>query len=88
MGQRKILSSHEESNLRNPRSDALLLSHRDSTVSVVYYEVHMTHVLHTARISNVDSAVFVSRIREMASFELGKEIEKDVFFVLSRAWDK
>ena len=27
------------------------------------------------------------KIREMASFELGKEIEKDVF-VMSRAWDK
>ena len=79
MGQRKILSSHEESNLRNPRSVALPLTHRDSTVSVVYYEVHMTRVLHTARISNVDSAVFVSRIREMVSFELGKETEKDVF---------
>ena len=79
MGQRKILSSHEESNLRNPRSDALPLSHGDSTVSVVYYEVHMTRVLHTARISNVDSAVFVSKIREMVSFELGKETEKDVF---------
>ena len=24
----------------------------------------------------------------MVSFELGKEIEKDVFFVLSQAWDK
>ena len=24
----------------------------------------------------------------MVSFELGKEIEKDFFFVLSRAWDK
>ena len=39
----------------------------------------MTRVLHTARISNVDSAVFVSKIREMVGFELGKEIEKDVF---------
>ena len=38
------------SDLRIPRSDALL-SHRDSTVSEVYYEVHMTRVLHTARIS-------------------------------------
>ena len=28
---------------------------------------------------NVDSVMFVSRIREMASFELGKEIKKDVF---------
>ena len=36
-----------------PRSDALSLSHRDSTVSEIYYEVHMTFVLHPARISNV-----------------------------------
>ena len=68
------------SDLRIPRSDALPLSHRDSTVSEVYYEVHMTRVLHTARISNVDSVMFVNRIREMASFELGKEMEKDDIF--------
>ena len=29
----------------------------------------------------------VNRIREMVSFEPGKEIAKDVFF-MSRAWDK
>ena len=33
----------------------------------------------TVRTSNVDSVMFVNRIREMVSFELGKEIEKDVF---------
>ena len=50
------------SDLRIPRSDALPLSHIDSTVSEVYYEVHMMiHVLHTARISNVDSVMFVDR---------------------------
>ena len=38
----------------------------------------MTHVLHTARISDVDSSMFVNRIREMVSSELSKEIEKDV----------
>ena len=66
VGQRKILSPHEESNLRpsDLRSDALPLSHRDSTVSEVYYEVHMTRVLHTARISNVDSVMFVNRIKK------------------------
>ena len=52
------------SNLRIPRSVALPLSHRDSTVSEVYYEVHVTRVLHTARISNVDSIMFVNRIRK------------------------
>ena len=44
------------SDLRIPRSDTLLLSRKDSTVSEVYYEVHMTRVL-----SNVDSVMFVDR---------------------------
>ena len=62
VGQRKILSSHEESNLRpsDLRSDALPLSHKDSSVSGVCYEVLMTRVLHTARISNVDSVMFLT----------------------------
>ena len=47
----------------------------------------MIRVLHAARISNFNSVMFVNRIREMVSFELGKEIEKDAF-VLSRAWNK
>ena len=53
------------SNLRIPRSDALPLSHRYFKASAVYYEVHMTHVLHTARISNVDNVMFVNRIRSL-----------------------
>ena len=73
------------SDLRIPRSDALSLSYRDSTVSEVCYEVHMTRALHTARISNVDSVMFVNRKGEMISFELDKEM---MFFVLPRAWDK
>ena len=56
------------SDLRIPRSDVLPLSHRDSTVTEVYYEVHKTHALHTARISNVDSVMILNRIREMVSF--------------------
>ena len=39
----------------------------------------MTRFLHTAKISDVVSVMFVYRIREMVSFKLGKEIEKDVF---------
>ena len=64
VGQRKILSPHEESNLRpsDLRSDALPLSHKESSVSGIYYEVLMTRVLHTARISNVERKV------EMVSF--------------------
>ena len=57
------------SHLRIPRSNALPLSE-------VNYEVHMTRVLHTARISKVDSVMFINRIREMVSFELAKEIER------------
>ena len=60
---------NQTSDLRIPRFDALPLSHRDSTVSEVFYEVH------TARISNVDSVMFV------------KEIKKDFFIVLSRSWE-
>ena len=55
------------SDLRPP-SDALPLSHRDSTVSEVYYEVDMTRVLHTARISNVDSVMFVDRNKRDGKF--------------------
>ena len=36
-------------------------------------------VIHTVRISNVDSFVFVNIIREMINFELGKVIERVVF---------
>ena len=49
------------SDLRIPRSDALPLSHEDSTVS----EIRLTRVLYTARISNGDRVMFVNRMREM-----------------------
>ena len=59
--------------------------HRDSMVSEVYYEVQMTHVLHTARISNVDSGMFFKiEIVEMVSFELGKELRKMFFHLVTR----
>ena len=57
------------SDLRIPHSDTLPLSHKDSTVSEVYYDVHMTRVLHTARISSVDSIMFVNGIRTKKSTE-------------------
>ena len=62
VGQRKILSPHEESNLRpsDLRSDALPLSHKDPSVSGVYNEVLMTRGPHTARISKVDSVMFLT----------------------------
>ena len=72
--------SNRTSDLRIPRSDVLPLSHGDSTLSEVYYEVHMTRVLHTAGINNVDSVMFVNRMREMISFELGKEMYEGLTF--------
>ena len=36
-----VLSRAWDKDLRISRSDAIPLSHRDSTVSDVYYEVHM-----------------------------------------------
>ena len=36
-------------------------------------------ITNTAGISKVDNVMFVNRIREMVSFELDKEIEKDIF---------
>ena len=36
----------------------------------------MTRVLQTAGINNVDNTMFVNKIREMVTFELGKEIEE------------
>ena len=52
-------------------------------MSEVYYEVHMTCVLHNSRISNVDSGMFVNRMREMVSFELGKEIDEGRTFEMA-----
>ena len=57
------------SDLRIPHSDALPLNHKYSTVSEVYYEVHMIRVLHTAKISSVDSIMFVNGIRTKKSTE-------------------
>ena len=56
------------SDLSIPRSDALPLSHRDFTVREVYYEVHITRILHTARISNVDSVMFADGNKRDGSF--------------------
>ena len=76
---------NKTSNLRIPRSDALPLSHIDSTVSKAYYQVHIvTRVLHTVRINNVNSVMFVNRQRKMVTFELGKEMDKDVFHLVTR----
>ena len=48
-------------------------------MSEIYYEVLITRVLHTARISNVDSVMFLIEIVEMVSFELDEELRKMFF---------
>ena len=80
---RLVMSVGQRKNSESPmsprlRSDALPLSHKDSLVSRVYYEVLMTRVLHTVRISNVDGIMFVRKV-EMVSFELGEELRKMFF---------
>ena len=62
---------NQTSDLRIPQSNALPLSHRDCG-DEVYYKVHMTHILHTAGIRNVNSIIFVNRIRKMVSFSSGR----------------
>ena len=75
-----ILSPHEESALRCSTTEPRRLYGERGPLRSSY----VTRVLHTARISDVDSVMFVNRVREMVSFELGKEIEKDNFrFVTS-----
>ena len=67
----KILSPHEESNLR-PSDTALRCSTNEPQrlhgEQEVYYEVRMTRVLHIARISNVDSVLFVDRNKRDGKF--------------------
>ena len=68
------------SDLRIPRSNAVPTSHRDSTVSEVCYEVHMTRVLRTARISNVDSVMFVNRNKRDGKFLSPVKKQKQMVF--------
>ena len=64
----RVPMRNQTSDLWIPRSDALPLSHRDSAVSKVYYKVHMTHVMRTARISNVNSLMFVNENKRDGKF--------------------
>ena len=77
----KILSPHEESNLRpsDLRPDALPLSHRDSTVSEVYYEVHMTRVPVSFTRSHVNAETFIS-VKRRSMRERMKEHDRDIRF--------
>ena len=79
IGQRKTLSSHEESNLR-PSYSTL----RCSTNDEPHVERGLLRSSYDTRPAycydqQFNSVMFVNGIKEMASFELGKEIEKGVF---------
>ena len=77
------------SGLRIPRFDTLSLRHKESTERGPSRSSCTKRVLHSIRISDVVSVVFINRTRKMVGFELGKEIEKDVFRlvrILSRAY--
>ena len=60
------------------------MGQRDYGELGVYYEVHMTRVLHTARISNVDSVLFVNGIRKMVFISL--PISKLIIFLKLHAF--
>ena len=62
-----ILSTHEESNLR-PSDFVLRCTATEPQRLHGDNEVHMTHVLHTARISNVESVMFVDRNKRDGKF--------------------
>ena len=86
----KNLSTHEELNLRP--SDSVL--HFSTTEPQRLYaergllQSSYDMLQHTARISNVNSVKFVNRIKEMISFEFGKEMEKDVFLSCHKCGSK
>ena len=61
----EVPMTNRTSDLRILRSDAPTLSHKNSMVNVFYYEVQMTRVLHSVRISNVDSVIFLNRFTNM-----------------------
>ena len=81
VGQRKNSESPQEIKPQTFRFCALILylSHRDSTVSKVYYKVCKTHVLHTARISNVNNIMFVDGNKRD-----GDKRDKILFYIIKK----
>ena len=63
----KIQSHYEESNLR-PLDSVLRCSNQWATETPLWARSIMTCILHTARIGNVESVMFVERIRRYGKF--------------------
>ena len=84
-----VTMRNQTSDLWILHSNALPLSHTDSMVNKVDYEVHKTRVLHTARISNVVCVMFVDRNkRDGKVWAQQRNRERCFFFILLQAWDK
>ena len=75
-----VTMRNQTSDLWILHSNALPLSHTDSMVNKVYYEVHMTWVLHTARISNVVCVMFVDRNKRDGKFWAQQRNTERCFF--------
>ena len=60
---------------------------KDPDLYKAHYKLHMimTHILHTAEMTNVNSVMFVNIIKKMVGFKLGKK-QRKMFFVLSQEW--
>ena len=80
----RVSVRNRTSDLRIPSSNALPLSHRDFTVSEIHNEVHLTRVLHTARIRTVDSVMFVGQVNDMVDLR-GCPSQKYIFNALFEA---
>ena len=54
--------------------------------SKAHYKVHMimTHILHTAEITNVNNVMFCKYNKEDGRFQARKETEEDVFCLVTR----
>ena len=80
----KVLSPHEKLNLKSSYSAILYPSAtRTQRCTGSSLSPHVTCILHTARINNVERVLRVNRIRKIANTKFGGEMEKDVYLVSS-----
>ena len=71
-----------------PHTDALPLSHRDSMVSEAHYKLHVWHASPILLGSVMSIVPCLLTIGMLVSFELGKEVEENVFGLVTSVWDK
>ena len=71
-----------------PHPDALPLSRRDSMVSEAHYKLHVWHASSILLGSVMSIVPCLLTIGMLVSFELGKEVEENVFGLVTSVWDK